>query len=137
MDKAKGLLIMAEANNCFQPMLEEIKQLASLEEDWNDEGAVAINRASRLRAQKFVQWLVCEAKEQQLTGDCAPAIFPTINGGVKLYWKAKGRQVALTFSPGQDTIDVVERALGAASTHQSLSENTAGAVALEAMRQAM
>jgi hypothetical protein len=129
--------ITGDTNPCLNEALQEIGRLASLEEDWNDEGAPVIDRACILRAQKFVQWLACEAAEQRLTGDCAPAIFPSLGGGVKLYWKANGRQVALTFHAGRNTIEVMEKALGAMASHRAVTENEAGAIALEVMCEAV
>ncbi|GEM_PF-4252084 len=129
--------VTTAANPCLQETLEEIGQLTALEADWNDESAPAINRAVILRVKKFVQWLACIAAQQHLNGDCAPAVFPTIDGGVRLYWKARGRQVSLTFHPDHDSIDVMEKPLGAATTHHEAAEDEAGAVAIEAMREAI
>jgi hypothetical protein len=125
--------IIEVENPCLKETLEEIRQSTALEADWNDEGAPVIDRAVILWVTKFVQWLECIAAEQHFTGDCAPAVFPTIDGGVKLYWKVRERQVALAFHPDQDSIDIMEKTLGAPATHRAVAENEAGAVALEAM----
>ena len=136
-EEVTSLLRKEGTNPSLHETLEEIGRLTSLEEDWNDEGAPVIDHTSILRAQKFVQWLACVAAEQGLTGDCAPTVFPTIDGGVKLFWKANGHQVALTFHPDQNTIAVREKAVGAVASHQVVSEKEAGKIALKAMREAI
>ena len=111
-------------------------RLTSLEEDWNDEGAPVIDRDCILRARNFVQRLIRQVDPQLLTEDTyAPTVFPAVDGGVNLYWKANGRQTALAFRPGQRLIEAMEKAQGLASSHRAVSENEAATIALEAMHE--
>ena len=126
-----------DLNSCLHETMKDIGKLTSLKEDWNDEGAPEIDRASILRARNFVQQLVCAAAKQKLVSDSAPAVFPTINGGVKLSWKAKGNQIALVFRPGQSLIEIVEKSLGKVASHRWVSENDAGDTAIRAMQKAL
>ena len=119
----------------FEESLTEISNLASLEEDWNDEGAKAIDRTSILRAIKFVQWLSCIATGQGLSGNLDPAVFPAIDGGIRLYWKTANRQLSLTFNPGQTPMIVTEKVVGKNATNQETCENEAGNLAIEVMRE--
>ena len=129
--------INGDSNPCLQETLADIGGLTALQEDWDDEGAPEIDRASILRAKKFVQWLACAATEHKLLEDCGPAVFPTIDGGVKLYWKVRRRQIALIFRRGQNLIEIVEKALGEVDSRKSVSENEAGEIAITAMREAV
>ncbi len=127
--------IRQDSNLCLHETLAEIMQLASLEENWNDEGAPAVDRDCIHRARDFVQRLACQVDQRLLMeDDFAPAVFPDIDGGVNLYWKAHGRQTALAFRPGQRLIDVMEKSQGMASSYRAVSEDEVGAIALRAMR---
>lgn len=122
------------ADPCFNEVLLEIEQFTALQPDWNDEGAPAIDRAVIIHVRKFVNYLDCLLIENNITGDRAPAVFPTIDGGVRLYWKLDGRQFALTFHPGANGIDAMEKFADTQATHRMVTEDEAGAIAIEVMR---
>lgn len=123
-------------STCLHETMAHIRGLAALEADWNDEAAPAIDPASIRQAGNFAQRLACVAAEHNLIRDCTPAVFPTIDGGVKVSWKANGHQVALVFRPGQCLIEIVEKSMGEAASHRLVSENEAGDIAISAMREA-
>jgi hypothetical protein len=111
----------------------DIGSLTSLKEGWNDEGAPPIDRSSILWARNFVQQLASIAVKQNLTGECAPAVFPTIEGGVKLFWNSKEHQVALVFHPGESAVEVIEKSPRHAASHRALTADEAGDIAIRAM----
>ena len=133
--KGETAYISLEKEALFEEALTEISKLASLEEDWNDEGAMSIDRTSILRAIKFIRWLSCIAIGLGLSGNLDPAVFPAINGGIRLYWKTANRQLSLTFNPGLTPIFVTEKVVGKNATNQETSENEAGNLAIEVMRE--
>ena len=122
--------------SCLTDTLTDIDSLAALEDNWNDEGAPIIDRGAILRARKFVIWLGWQMNDQPLTSICEPTVFPTIEGGVKLYWLTSHRQTSLTFRPDCKAIDVVEKEVGKNAGHRELSENETGPIALKIMREA-
>lgn len=124
------------ANSCLNEIRDEIIKLAALEENWNDEGAPVIDRACILRSQKFIGWLASEMAGQKVLEECAPSVFPTIEGGVELYWNTNSCQKTLAFRPGIKTIEFRGKMLGKSPTCDSLSETEAATVALLAMREA-
>ena len=120
------------ANPLLQEVHDEIGQLASLEEDWNDEGASAIDRASILHAQKFVVWLASQSFGQHGI-KAIPSVFPTIDGGVQLYWSLPKKQVALTFRPKRHDIDYAVKESGEPSSRNYVPIEQAGEIALRVM----
>ena len=122
-------------NSCLSEVSEDIKRLARLEPDWSDEGAPAINPVCISRAREFVQRLACEMAAQADEKECAPAVFPMIDGGLRLYWKTREQQMSLVFRPGQSSIEVIAKARGEASSKQVVSEAEAGELAVKAMQE--
>ncbi len=120
-------------NPIFKEILREIDELATLEEDWNCEGASSIDRASLFRAQKFVNYLSNMSTHGESIGDQAPAVFPTIEGGVQLYWNVNRHQVAITFDPSQKLIKLMEKMPEAKATFNFITETEACSIAFEAM----
>jgi hypothetical protein len=132
----RGNGAMPSAGPGLSGVSEDVARLANLESDWNDEGAPIIDRGAILRVRKFVQWLAGKAAEQTASGDCAPEVFPTINGGIRLYWKTRGHQVSLVFHPDRDTVEVIERSRRTQTVRRQILEDEAVSIGISAMREA-
>lgn len=106
----------------YTQTLEEIQNLAVLEPDWNDEGAPAINPVCIQRAQTLLHKIGCGILAQERTWP-TPSVFPTIQGGVHLYWASEaGQQFLLTISPGEDdTVSYQTKRLGEPSVSGTLT----------------
>lgn len=113
---------------------EEVLKLAELKDNWNDEGAPLIDRACILRACRLILWLRCEIKDDSLSTDSLPEIFPTIEGGLEFYWKAQGRMIALTMHPGKTSITLREKAIGEPALFHNFPVADAAEKALQIMR---
>ena len=123
-------------NPIFKAILEEINELASLEDNWDCEGASVIDRASILRAQKFIYYLSSVWVNCESVGDHAPAVFPTIDGGIQLYWKINCDQISLDFRPSKNNIQFMEKQFGKEKILKSVSVNEAGDIAIRAIQKA-
>lgn len=111
----------------------EIAELRNIEEDWNGEGAPVTDIESIERAEAFLKALACEGSVQTEQWHL-PSVFPTIDGGVQLYWNKKDGQIAMSFRPDRHGIDYRNKLLGAPSQRQYLSEEEAIQYALRAIR---
>ncbi len=119
----------------LRDLYQQIEELATVEDDWNGEGAPVIDRGSIEHAQAFVMQLACEAPD--LTDDSIlPSVYPTVDGGVQLYLNKADSQVALTFRPGGRGIDYLMKKLGEPAQRGSLLVKDALAKALQAIRNA-
>lgn len=111
----------------------EIQELAVLEEDWNEEGAPVIDRGSIQQAHLFLKQLACEASDTNGEWDL-PSVYPTVDGGVQLYWNKADSQIALTFRPQERGIDYLMKKRGEPAQRRSLLIQDAVAEALRAIR---
>ena len=119
----------------LRELQEEVEELAALEDDWNEEGAPVIDRGSIQQAHTFLRQLACEASD--LTGEwILPSVYPTVDGGVQLYWNKTDSQIALTFRPQGRGIDYLMKKRGEPAQRGFLLVKDAVAEALRAVREA-
>jgi hypothetical protein len=111
---------------------EEIERLAGLEEDWDEEGALAVNQDCVHRARTFVRQLDCQESTPD-TVPVLPSVYASVDGGVQLYWFTERGQTSLTFRPGVLAIDIQEKERNSPASHHSAGVEEAIQIALRAM----
>lgn len=110
-----------------------VSNLSILEEDWNDEGAAVIDRDCINRVQDFIRLLARAAPGQDLTWSL-PSVYPSVNGGVQLYWNQNALQTLIEFNPGLNQVRCTTKETGKPSDPNHMSLDEAVTVALQALR---
>lgn len=89
----------------LEHLVEEVKCLKNLVENWDDEGAPCLDTACILNALKFAQWLIKNTSGKEIAESGTPMVFPTQEGGVKFLWKSATERRSLVFHPNQKEIE--------------------------------
>jgi hypothetical protein len=125
-----------DANAIYIPGMkrvsDEIAQLSELENDWDEEGASAVDPDCIVRAQTFLHQIVCDEFDMS-PAPILPSVYAAVDGGVQLYWFTKWGQTALTFRPGQQTVDVQQKERNSPASSHAVSVEEAVQIALRAM----
>lgn len=81
-------------------VLQDIRDLAKLQEDWDDDGACTIKLEVRAKAEQFVNLI-----NRLLPGCSMPYVDPTSDGGIDFHWRDEDRE-ALAHISVDDNKDV-------------------------------
>lgn len=111
----------------------EIEALSCLERDWNAEAAPEIDKSSIQQAHAFLRQIAYETVEAINEADL-PSVYPSIDGGVQLYWNKADWQLALYFRPHERGMDYLVKEQGLPVERGPLSKEDAVARAHRAIR---
>lgn len=109
-DSARGVDVLDK-------IVDEIGDLARLDDDWNDEGAPKIHSDTIVRAQRFVRGLKRLFDSRAIGELSEPIVFPSIDGGVSLVWSMTGSRKSISFHPDRSEIDVRVKRTGSSVEH--------------------
>jgi hypothetical protein len=112
---------------------EEIEALSCLDSDWNEEGAPQIDKSSIQQAHAFLRQLAYETSDEIGDWDL-PSVYPSIDGGVQLYWNKAELQFALYFRPNERGIEYLVKKQGLPAERGPISKKEAVARARRAIR---
>lgn len=116
----------------WNEIVAELQKLRSLEQDWNGEDAPPIVYECIQRATWLLAHIVNSTKENKTTW-ISPKIFPSIDGGVHLYWKFQKFQMLFAIEPDQNEIEYQKKVSGEPSSRWSVGEEEAVKIALDAI----
>ena len=122
----------------LQSIKDAIQELAELKEDWDDEGAPAINRSCLILAQKFIEnleYLITKYNSEECL--CLPSVAPTKNGGLQLFWYPGEKQTAISFLPERTLIKVEDKSIGFPLMRRDVTLDEALVIAASVMRDSM
>ena len=111
----------------------DISVLADLEDDWDAEGASAVNVTCIAEAKSFITLLECEATNERSEW-ILPTVNPTVDGGLQLYWFTPWGQTAITFRSGRQEVEVQRKQLNETGEFRSVPVTEAVKIAVRAMR---
>jgi len=111
---------------------EEIEALSCLDSDWNEEGAPAVDTSSIEQAHAFLRQLAYETSDESGEWDL-PSVYPSIDGGVQLYWNKADLQLALYFRPNERGIEYLVKKQGLPVERGPISKKDAVARARRAI----
>ncbi len=111
---------------------ERLSQISQLKEDWNDEGALPVSKNVIMLVFDFITEVAQRATgvEELFT----PSIFPTIEGGIELYWKTLEQQRSLTFCDGTEAVEEMKQLFDAHAEFRLTPLEEAEKIALEMLQ---
>lgn len=118
---------VAAPADAYEDALVQLDELAQLEPGWDDEGAPAINDSCIGRARSILRRLRAGNRRDLPP----PEVFPTVDGGVRLYWHQPYHQFPLLFRPECAQVEIAEKLRGRQPTQQCVTEENAEAIALQ------
>ena len=96
-------------NPCLNELVDKIKALSKLEEDWDDEGAPKIDIKAILKSSNFYTNLLGSPEASKFTRSLMPAVFPLSDGGICFYWQYRGFQAIVTLTPTSQKYELTEK----------------------------
>jgi hypothetical protein len=102
----------------IRAVLEEIEAYGHLEDDWDLEGALAVDAKAAKAAARLVELVSLKAAEHALTWQ-DPIVGPVADGGIALSWESESRRALLVVHPGQaDAVECVIKTAGEEPTRR-------------------
>ena len=111
----------------YDETITSINNIQDIQEDWEGDGELKVDIESIKRAISFVEYIQCSSRGNSLSEDWRPFVYANAKGGVCLYWKPGNGQFALTFDPGNNLIELMQKKHDLKSTFDFVSEQEANA----------